>query len=148
MTRTWTALIVDDEDLARAVVREHLAGHPEIQVVGECANGFDAVKLASECRPDLLFLDIQMPKLDGFEVLELLDPAPTVIFVTAYDQHALKAFEVHAVDYLLKPFSADRFEEALQRAKARTGEGQPLQVSPADLSTTAKSDWPLDRIVV
>ena len=148
MTRTWTALIVDDEDLARAVVREHLAGHPEIQVVGECANGFDAVKLASECRPDLLFLDIQMPKLDGFEVLELLDPAPTVIFVTAYDQHALKAFEVHAVDYLLKPFSADHFEEALQRAKARTGEGQPLQVSPADLSTTAKSDWPLDRIVV
>jgi len=123
--RIFTALIVDDEDLARAVVREHLATHPEIQIVAECTNGFDAVKVANEQKPDLMFLDIQMPKLDGFEVLELLDPQPTVIFVTAYDQHALKAFEVHAVDYLLKPFGVERFEEALQRAKVRLGAGEP-----------------------
>jgi len=146
--RTYTALIVDDEDLARAVVREHLAAHPEIQIIAECANGFDAVKVATELKPDLMFLDIQMPKLDGFEVLELLDPQPTVIFVTAYDQHALKAFDVHAVDYLLKPFSLERFEEALQRAKARLGSGTPSHVQAPDLSGTAKSDWPLDRIVV
>ncbi len=144
----FTALIVDDEDLARAVVREHLEAHPEIRIVGECSNGFDAVKLAGELKPDLLFLDIQMPKLDGFEVLELLEPQPTVIFVTAYDQHALKAFEVHAVDYLLKPFALERFEEALQRAKARMGSGEPARIQAADLSGTAKSDWPLDRIVV
>lgn len=146
--RPYTALIVDDEDLARAVVREHLASHPDIEIIGECPNGFEAVKACAEKRPDLLFLDIQMPKLDGFEVLELLDPQPTVVFVTAYDQHALRAFEVHAVDYLLKPFGVDRFEEALQRAKARLDQGTLAPVKAVELSQTAKSDWPLDRIVV
>ena len=89
------ALIVDDEDLARAVVREHLATHPDVEVVAECANGFEAVKAAAQHQPDLVFLDIQMPKLDGFEVLELLEAdgrRPAVVFVTAYDQHALRAF--------------------------------------------------------
>jgi two-component system LytT family response regulator len=143
-----TAVIVDDEDLARAVLKEHLAGHPEVSLLAECANGFEAVKAATELKPDLMFLDIQMPKLDGFEVLELLDPRPTVIFVTAFDQHALRAFEIHAVDYLLKPFPSDRFEEALQRAKARIGGGASRDVHPADLSASAKGDWPLDRIVV
>ncbi|HLO66535.1 MAG TPA: response regulator [Holophaga sp.] len=146
--RTYTAVIVDDEDLARAVVAEHLAAHPEIQVVASCPNGFEAVKACAEHRPDLLFLDIQMPKLTGFEVLELLDPQPTVVFITAYDQHALKAFEVHAVDYLLKPFGADRFEEALVRAKARCGQGAPSGPQPAALHDAARSDWPLDRLVV
>jgi two-component system LytT family response regulator len=143
-----TAVIVDDEDLARAVLKEHLAAHPEVSLLAECANGFEAVKAATELKPDLMFLDIQMPKLDGFEVLELLDPRPTVIFVTAFDQHALRAFEIHAVDYLLKPFPADRFEEALQRAKARIGGGETRDVHPADLSASAKGEWPLDRIVV
>jgi len=146
--RTFRALIVDDEDLARAVVREHLASHPEIEIVGEAGNGFEAVKLVGELKPDLMFLDIQMPKLDGFEVLELLEPRPTVVFITAYDQFALKAFEVHAVDYLMKPFDAERFEEALVRAKARCGEGAVAGPQPTDLSATAKGDWPLDRIVV
>lgn len=146
--RTYTAVIVDDEDLARAVVKEHLLKHPEIQLVAECANGFEAVKAVSEHKPDLVFLDIQMPKLDGFEVLELLDPRPVVVFITAYDQHALKAFEVHAVDYLLKPFNVDRFEEALQRAKARIGSGTVSGPQPHELAASAKSDWPLDRIVV
>lgn len=146
--RTYTALIVDDEELARAIVKEHLAAHPEITVLAECANGFDAVKVATDLKPDLVFLDIQMPKLDGFEVLELLDPQPTVIFITAYDQHALRAFEVHAVDYLMKPFGLDRFEEALVRAKARLDQGHPAGPQPSELSATAKSEWPLDRLVV
>lgn len=146
--RTYRAILVDDEDLARAVVREHLEGHSEIEIVGECGNGFEAVKTYAELKPDLVFLDIQMPKLDGFEVLELLDPQPTVIFITAYDQHALRAFEVHAVDYLMKPFSADRFEEALIRAKARMDKGHPEGPQPTELSAAAKSEWPLDRLVV
>jgi two-component system LytT family response regulator len=112
---------VDDEALARRVVRDQLAGHPDIEVVGECANGFEAVKAAAETKPDLVFLDIQMPKLDGFEVLELLDQPVEVIFITAFDEHALRAFSVHAVDYLLKPFSPERFAEALDRARERMG---------------------------
>jgi two-component system LytT family response regulator len=93
-------VIVDDEDLARQVLREFLSAHPEIEIVAECANGFEAVKCAAELEPDLLFLDIQMPKLDGFEVLELIGAGRAVVFVTAYDTFAIRAFEVHAVDYL------------------------------------------------
>src|SRR5687767_11468162 len=102
-------MIVDDEPLARAVVREFLASHPDVEVVAECANGFEAVKAASERSPQLMFLDVQMPKLNGFEVLDLIGRSVPVIFTTAYDQYALQAFNVHAVDYLLKPFSAERF---------------------------------------
>lgn len=112
-------VVVDDEALARGVVREYAANDPEIEVVAECANGFDAVKAVAELKPDLVLLDVQMPKLDGFEVLELLGRDQPVIFVTAYDQYALRAFEVHAVDYLLKPYSADRFREAIGRARER-----------------------------
>jgi two-component system LytT family response regulator len=123
------AVIVDDEELARAVIREMLAAFPEIEIAAECANGFEAVKAVVETRPDLLFLDIQMPKLDGFEVLELIEapgtPVPAVIFVTAYDQYAMRAFDAHAVDYLLKPFGADRFHTAVERALARLGEQRP-----------------------
>jgi len=146
--KTINAVVVDDEDLARSVVKEHLAAHPEVRLLAECTNGFDAVKIVNEFKPDLLFLDIQMPKLDGFEVLELLDPQPAVIFVTAYDQHALRAFEVHAVDYLLKPFSQERFEEAVSRVKVRLGQGHPSKIQAAELGNIARSDWPLDRIVV
>src|SRR5712672_2542337 len=105
--------IVDDEDLARAVVREYLAAMPDVEIVAECANGFEAVKVVSELQPDLLLLDVQMPKLNGFEVLDLVGRDVAMIFVTAYDQYALKAFEVHAVDYLLKPFSPERLVAAL-----------------------------------
>ncbi|HEY6194359.1 MAG TPA: response regulator, partial [Candidatus Eisenbacteria bacterium] len=112
-------LVVDDEVPARALLREYLGAHPGIELAGECANGFDAVKAIAELAPDLVFLDVQMPKLDGFEVLELLDPPPAVIFCTAYDEYALRAFEVHAVDYLLKPFGRERLAEALDRARAR-----------------------------
>jgi two-component system LytT family response regulator len=129
------AAIVDDEDLARGYLRELLGAHPEIEIVVECANGFEAVKAIGEMSPDLLFLDVQMPKLDGFEVLELIDPGPVVIFVTAYDQYAMRAFDAHAVDYLLKPFGAERFERALERAKSRLGERTP----PPSLAPAARS---------
>ncbi|MBI2681413.1 MAG: response regulator transcription factor [Candidatus Solibacter usitatus] len=126
------AVIVDDEELARAFLRELLRSHPEIEIAAECANGFEAVKAVADRSPDLLFLDIQMPKLDGFEVLELIEPGPAVVFVTAYDQYAMRAFDAHAVDYLLKPFGADRFERALERAKARLGERKlPTEVASA-----------------
>ena len=117
--KKWKALIVDDEELARKLLREMLNNHPEIEVAAECGNGMEAVKAAAEHKPDLLFLDVQMPKLTGFDVLELIErEGVAVIFVTAYDQYAMKAFDVHAVDYLLKPFSRQRFEEALERAKS------------------------------
>ena len=114
-------LIVDDEPLAREGVRVLLEQDPEVEVVGECANGREAVKALGELGPDLLFLDVQMPEMDGFEVLAQIEAArmPVVVFVTAYDQHALRAFEVHALDYLLKPFKDDRFRAALERAKAQ-----------------------------
>jgi two-component system, LytTR family, response regulator len=120
---TLNAVIVDDEELARTYLRELLKAHPEIRIAAECANGFEAVKAVAETAPDLLFLDVQMPKLDGFEVLELLDAerAPAVIFVTAYDQYAMRAFDAHAVDYLLKPFDAVRLQRALDRARQRVG---------------------------
>jgi two-component system LytT family response regulator len=116
--------IVDDEQLSRAVIREYLTAAAGIEVVAECANGFEAVKVVAELHPDLLFLDVQMPKLDGFEVLELVGRDVAVVFVTAYDQYAIRAFDVHAVDYLLKPFSAERFGEALARVRDRLQRGE------------------------
>src|ERR1700683_376382 len=113
------AAIVDDEELARQLIREYLWDAGGVEVVAECGNGFDAVKAIGELKPDLVFLDVQMPKLDGFEVLELIDPPPSVIFVTAYDQYAMRAFEANAVDYLLKPFRLDRFKKALDRSRER-----------------------------
>jgi len=141
------ALIVDDEDLARQVIREMLAPHPEVEVIGECANGFEAVRMAAELKPELMFLDIQMPKLDGFEVLELIGTDLAIVFVTAYDEHALRAFEVHAVDYLMKPFRAERFEDALDRAKQRIGGAAPF--CPEELTASSRSAGRFaERIVV
>ena len=128
--------IVDDEELARAVVREYLAAVADVEIVAECSNGFEAVKAVSDLRPDLLILDVQMPKLDGFEVLELVGRDVAVVFVTAYDQYALRAFEVHAVDYLLKPFSADRLAAAIERARERLNRGERLPVQ--DLAAAAR----------
>jgi two-component system, LytTR family, response regulator len=151
-TRQWKALIVDDEELARKILREMLSTHPEIEVAAECANGMEAVKAAAEFVPDLIFLDVQMPKLTGFDVLELLDASKlAVIFVTAYDQYAMKAFDVHALDYLLKPFSRDRFESALARAKLTlTKDQNPVtRTEPAALAAAARpAGQYLERIVV
>lgn len=141
------ALIVDDEDLARQVIREMLAWHPDVEIAGECANGFEAVRMATELKPELIFLDIQMPKLDGFEVLELIGADPAVIFVTAYDEHALRAFEVHAVDYLMKPFRIERFEAALDRARQRIGGTAPFRPEELTASTRAPGQF-AERIVV
>src|SRR5437868_4073097 len=118
--------IVDDEQLARKLLREYLSAYTDIEIVAECANGFEAVKAVTDFKPDLLLLDIQMPRLDGFEVLELVGREVGVIFVTAYDKYALRAFEVHAVDYLLKPFSPERLREALNQARTRIGTNQAL----------------------
>lgn len=138
-------LIVDDEYLARAVLREYLAAHPEIEIVGECANGFEAVKAIAEHAPDLVFLDIQMPKLDGFEVVELAGSKPHYVFATAYDQFALRAFEVHAVDYLLKPFSRERLAEALAQARLRSP--QPARIAAAIKEAQARQQ-PIERILI
>ena len=142
------AAIVDDEDLARQILREYLKHEPDVEIVAECANGFAAVKAVSEHKPDLLFLDVQMPKLDGFEVLELVDREVAVVFVTAFDQYAMKAFDAAAVDYLLKPFGPDRLQTALQRVRRRLAEHQPAPAA-ADLKIAARPpDQHLDRIVV
>jgi two-component system, LytTR family, response regulator len=143
----WKALIVDDEELARKLLREMLSSHPEIEIAAECGNGIEAVKATTEYKPDLLFLDVQMPKLTGFDVLELIERANVgVIFVTAYDQYAMKAFEVHAVDYLLKPFSRERFEAALQRAKQQWPR---KEVDAAELAAAARPTGEYaERIVV
>jgi two-component system LytT family response regulator len=147
-------LLVDDEQLARTLLREHLAAHPEVEIVGEATNGFEAVKLAAELRPDLLLLDIQMPKLSGFEVLELLaDEAPPVVFVTAHDEHALRAFAVHAVDYLLKPVEPERLAAALARTqarrRARAGEAaaRPEVAAEALAASARPPGRPLERIL-
>lgn len=138
-------VIVDDEPLARQLVREYLAMDEEMEIVAECANGFEAVKAVSAHDPDLLFLDIQMPKLDGFEVLSLLDRSPIVVFVTAYDEYALRAFEVHALDYLLKPFSEERFRAVLERVRQQMLIRERAPVAPMAAKLRAK---PLQRIVV
>ena len=108
-------LIIDDEPLARSIVAEYLQRHPDMEVVQECNDGFEGVKAIMQHHPDLIFLDIQMPKINGFEMLELVEQAPAVIFTTAYDEYAIKAFEANAVDYLLKPFSQERFDAAVAR---------------------------------
>lgn len=125
------AVIVDDEAPARALMGEYLAAHADVEVVAECANGFEAVKRVTELAPDLVFLDVQMPKLDGFEVLELIAPGPAVVFCTAFDEYALKAFEVHAVDYLLKPFGRERLAEALARVRERLAARGAATPAPA-----------------
>jgi len=142
----WKALIVDDEELARHVIREFLQPHAEIEVAAECGNGLEAVKAAAEHKPNLIFLDVQMPKLTGFDVLELIGTDMPVIFVTAYDQYAMRAFEVHAVDYLLKPIGRERFEAALERAKSRLGEKMP---AAQELAAAARPPQQfLERLVV
>ena len=117
-----TCLIIDDEQHAREIIKKYLVG-ASIDIIGECENGFEGIKYIQERKPDLIFLDIQMPKLDGFEMLELLEDPPHVIFTTAYDEYAIRAFEQNAVDYILKPFSKSRFDEALEKALSRIEEG-------------------------
>jgi two-component system LytT family response regulator len=141
-------IIVDDEMLARGVVREYLAEHPDVEVVAECANGFEAVKAITELAPDLVFLDIQMPKLDGFEVAELAGSKTRYIFATAFDQYAIKAFEFHALDYLLKPFSQQRFDQALAHARANLGKGAADTAVENMVREAAGRNKPLGRVLI
>jgi two-component system, LytTR family, response regulator len=145
-------IIVDDEPLARAVLREHLGPHPDVEIVGECANGFEAVKAIAELAPDLVFLDIQMPKLDGFEVVELAGAKTHYVFVTAYDQFALRAFDVHALDYLLKPFTRERLAQALAHARERlaapAAASQGEAAMRALVSDAQARHQPLERVLI
>jgi two-component system, LytTR family, response regulator len=144
--QTIRVAIVDDEELARRVLRELLGQRGDVQIVAECSNGFEAVKAVAEHKPDLLFLDVQMPKLTGFDVLELIEHRPAVIFVTAYDQYAMRAFEVHAVDYLLKPVGRERLEAALARALSQLPNKLP---TAHELTAAARPPQQfLDRLVV
>jgi two-component system LytT family response regulator len=140
-------VIVDDEPLARAVIREYLKAHPGVEIAAECGNGFEAVKAISEMSPDLMFLDVQMPKLDGFEVLELIGRSVPVVFTTAFDKYALRAFEVHAVDYLLKPFDEERFAEALSRARARIQAKEGVAVDEL-IADARPRTAPVERVLI
>jgi two-component system LytT family response regulator len=141
-------IMVDDEGPARRLLREYLDGTPGVSIVAECGNGFEAVKAVAEHEPDLMLLDIQMPKLDGFEVVELLERELPIIFITAHDEHALRAFEVHAVDYLLKPYSAERLGEAIERARDRIGRGDALPPLDELVSDARPDGGDLERILV
>jgi two-component system, LytTR family, response regulator len=113
------AIIIEDEELGRELIKNYLKDQPEIDIISECENGFDGIKVIQELHPDLVFLDIQMPKLNGFEMLEILEERPEIIFTTAYSQYAIQAFELNAVDYLLKPFPKDRLLDAVNKAAQR-----------------------------
>ncbi|MEO6328037.1 MAG: response regulator [Ginsengibacter sp.] len=138
-------IIIDDEPLARSIVKEYLESYTQINVVAECNNGFEGMKAIQQFEPDLVFLDIQMPKINGFEMLELFDEPPLVIFTTAFDEFAIKAFESNAVDYLLKPFSKDRFDKAIQKFLQH----QPTakQIQPV-IEAAAQAQEQQNRIVV
>jgi two-component system LytT family response regulator len=141
-------VVVDDEAPARQLLREYLECTPGVSIVAECGNGFEAVKAVAEHEPDLMLLDIQMPKLDGFEVVELLERDLPIIFITAHDEHALRAFEVHAVDYLLKPYSPERLREALDRARDRIGRGEASPPLDELVSDARPDGGKLERILV
>jgi len=138
--------IVDDEAPARTLAREYLAACGDVEVVAECTNGFEAVRAVEEVAPALLLLDVQMPGLSGFEVLELLGREVAVVFVTAYDEYALRAFEVHAVDYLLKPFPPERLEQALARARQRIGQPRDARLEKIAADARPPGAW-LARVV-
>jgi len=144
---TPSVLVVDDEEPARRLLAEYLRAHPKWNLVGQAKNGLEALELARAHEPDLLLLDVQMPKIDGFEVLGLLAPETAVVFTTAFDEYAIRAFEVHAVDYLLKPFSAERFAQALERAERRLG--APRAAAAVELARAARPPGShLERLVI
>ena len=141
-------LVIDDEPLARTIVCEYLLRHSDIEVVQECNNGFEGVKAIMQHQPDLIFLDIQMPKINGFEMLELVEHTPGVIFTTAYDEFAIKAFEANAVDYLLKPFTQERFDAAIQKWRQKQGQAAAEPAAAKLQEITHKQPEEQLRIVV
>jgi two-component system LytT family response regulator len=141
---TMKVIIIDDEPLARGIVKEYLQSYPEVDLAAECGDGFEGIKAIQQYQPDLIFLDIQMPKINGFEMLELIENPPAVIFTTAFDEFAIKAFESNAVDYLLKPFSKERFDKAIQKYRQQSNRTSTQQVVEA----AAGSPLQQNRIVV
>jgi two-component system LytT family response regulator len=142
------AIIIEDEQPARDIIRHYLSKHTDIELVGECPDGFSGLKAIHELKPNLVFLDVQMPKLTGFEMLELMDETPQIIFSTAFDQYAIKAFELNAVDYLLKPYSQDRFDSAVQKALERLQKtDNTLEIKKLSEHVSEQIET-LDRIVV
>ncbi len=140
-------VIIDDEPLARSIVKEYLQKHPQVEILQECNDGFEGLKAIQQHQPDLIFLDIQMPKINGFEMLELIEQPPAVVFATAFDEFAIKAFEAHAIDYLLKPFNQERFDKAINKFK----EQKSLSTEKATqelLETASQSPSQNNRIVV
>jgi two-component system, LytTR family, response regulator len=142
------AILIDDEPLARSIVKEYLQHYPNIQVVQECNDGFEGVKAIMQHEPDLIFLDIQMPKISGFEMLELIEEPPAVIFTTAFDEYAIKAFENNAVDYLLKPFSRERFDKAIRKLTEQQNKPAEKPDNTSLLETAAQLPQQNRRIVV
>ncbi|MGV8095505.1 MAG: LytR/AlgR family response regulator transcription factor [Mangrovibacterium sp.] len=147
MNEKINLLIIEDEELARDLLRSYLKGHSGINVIGECENGFEGVQMINSLKPDLVLLDIQMPKITGFEMLQLLDYRPEIIFTTAYDQFALKAFEYNAVDYLLKPFSRERLLAAIEKIAQRIANKETSSEKLERLSEFSPGEF-LDRVVV
>ena len=139
-----TTIIIDDEPLARSIVKEYLQSYPGVELVAECNDGFEGLKAIQQFEPELIFLDIQMPKINGFEMLELIESPPAVIFTTAFDEFAIKAFELNAVDYLLKPFSKERFEKAVEKYGMQHNKQQTQEV----IETAAQSPAQQNRVVV
>jgi two-component system, LytTR family, response regulator len=140
-------ILIDDEPLAREIIKAYLKQHADMEVVQECNDGFEGVKAIQEHQPDLIFLDIQMPKINGFEMLELIEKKPDVIFITAYDSYAIKAFEANAVDYLLKPVNQQRFHEAIRKWKSKAAPSVPRQVDEV-LTTMSATAAQNNRVVV
>jgi two-component system, LytTR family, response regulator len=140
-------VIIDDEPLARSIVKEYLEQHPELELMAECGDGFEGVKAIQQHQPDVIFLDIQMPKINGFEMLELIEQPPAVIFTTAFDEYAIKAFEAHAIDYLLKPFNQERFDKAVAKWQEKSS-ASPENATQDLLETASQSPSQSSRIVV
>jgi len=140
-------IIIDDESLARSIVKEYLQKYPELQLAEECADGFEGLKAIQQHEPDLVFLDVQMPKINGFEMLELVDNPPSVIFTTAFDEYAIKAFEANAVDYLLKPFSQERFDKAISKWRDQKNDATE-KATQGILESASQSPSQRHRIVV
>lgn len=142
------AVIIDDEPLARSIVKEYLSAHPHIEVAAECNDGFEGVKAILQHKPDVVFLDIQMPKINGFEMLELVENPPAIVFTTAFDEYALKAFETHAIDYLLKPFGQDRFDKAVEKLAAQSNLAQQKKATEELMQSAPQVPSQSERIVV
>lgn len=140
-------VIIDDEPLARSIVKEYLQKHPQVEIMQECNDGFEGLKAIQQHQPDLIFLDIQMPKINGFEMLELIEQPPAVVFATAFDEFAIKAFEAHAIDYLLKPFNQERFDKAISKFKEQKTTSTEKATQDL-LETASQSPSQNNRIVV